>query len=103
MDELDERTEQTIRHLRALDGLGVAAELRRTIERLRALGDLDVDAEMRREAAHRLNVAAEGMPDKPRIAALSLAIWLTTTSTPEATEAARVLLGRADEIEGGAR
>ena len=101
MDELDERTEQTIRHLRALGGPGVAAELRRAIERLRALGDLDVDAEMRREAAHRLDTAAERMPDKPRIAALSLAFWLTTTSTPEATEAARVLLGHADVLDGG--
>ncbi len=99
---LQEHTEQTIRHLRALDGLDGTAELRRTIERLRALGDLDVDAEMRREAAHRLDTAAERMPDKPRIAALSLAIWLTTTTAPEATEVARVLLGRADEIEGGA-
>jgi len=44
------------------------------IRRLRHLGELDVDAEMRREAAHRL----------------------TTTSTPEATEVARVLLGHGD-------
>jgi hypothetical protein len=57
---------------------------------------------MRREAAYRLDTAAEGMPDKPRIAALSLAIWLTTTTSPEATEAARVLLGRADVLEDGA-
>ena len=71
----------------------------RAIWRLRP-PELDVDAEMRREAAHRLNLAAEQMPDKPRIAALSLAFWLTTT--PEATEAARVLLGRVDEIEDGA-
>jgi len=62
--------------------------------------ELDVDAEMRREAAHRLNLAAdaEGMPDKARIAALSLAIWMSTD--PRAAEAARVLLGHADEIEG---
>ena len=96
-----EHTEQTIRRLRAHDGLDVTAEMRRTIERLRALGELDVDAEMRREAAHRLNLAAEQMPDKPRIAALSLAFWLTTTSRPEATEAARVLLGHADVLDGG--
>jgi len=80
----------------------VTAEMRRTIARLRALGGLDVDAEMRREAAHRLDTAAERMPDKPRIAALSLAFWLTTTATPEATGTARVLLGHADEIEDGA-
>jgi len=72
----------------------------RAIWRLRP-PELDVDAEMRREAAHRLNLAAEQMPDKPRIAALSLAFWLTTT--PEATEAARVLLGHADVLEDGAR
>jgi len=100
---LQEHTEQAIRRLRAHDGVDVTAEMRRTIARLRALGGLDVDAEMRREAAHRLDTAAEGMPDKPRIAALSLAIWLTTTTAPEATEAARVLLGRTDEIEDGAR
>jgi len=57
---------------------------------------------MRREAAHRLHAAAGEMPNRPRIAALSLAFWLTTTTSPEATEAARVLLGRADEIEDGA-
>jgi len=59
---------------------------------------------MRREAAHRVATAAnvEGMPDRPRIAALSLAIWLTTTTAPEATEAARVLLGHADALNGGA-
>ena len=73
----------------------------RTLRRLRP-PELDVDAEMRREAAHRLDTVAERMPDKPRIAALSLALWLITTTAPEATEAARVLLGRADEIEGGA-
>ena len=63
--------------------------------------ELDVDAEMRREAAYRLNLAAdvEGMPYKARIAALSLGIWLTTTTTPEATEAARVLLGHAEPSE----
>ena len=97
--------------------LAVDAEMRREAIRCRPCRDaaraapaasirppeLDVDAEMRREAAHRLDTAAERMPDKPRIAALSLAFWLTTTATPEATEAARVLLGRADEIDGGAR
>ena len=82
MDRLTEHTARAIGHLRARE--------------------LDVDAVMRSEAAHRLDTAAARMPDKPRIAALSLAIWLTTTPTPEATEAARVLLGRADEIEGGA-
>jgi len=74
----------------------------RAIWRLRP-PELDVDAEMRREAAYRLDKAAKRMPDRPRIAALSLAIWLTTTTSPEATEAARVLLGHADELDGGAR
>ena len=73
----------------------------RALQRIRPPG-LDVDAEMRREAVHRLDTAAARMPDRLRIAALSLAIWLTTTTAPEATEAARVLLGRADEIEDGA-
>jgi len=98
---LQEHTEQTIKRLRA-EGLDVAAEMRRTIKRLRALGGLDVDAEMRREAARRLHRAIGEMPRNTQIAALSLAFWLTTTQTPEATEAARVLLGRADEIKGGA-
>ena len=109
MDELDERTARAIRRLemrreaascpQCLDlkcaALARAANRRRPPE-------LDVDAEMRREAAHRLHAAAGEMPNRPRIAALSLAFWLTTTTSPEATEAARVLLGRADEIEDGA-
>jgi len=85
-----------------MNPMGLTEHTERVLRRLRP-PELDVDAEMRREAAHRLNLAAEGMPDKPRIAALSLAFWLTTTSTPEATEAARVLLGHADELNGGAR
>ena len=82
MDELDEHTTWAIQRLYSRH---VAGGLRPP--------ELDVDAEMRREAAHRLNLAAnvEGMPDKARIAALSFAFWLTTA--PEATEAARVLLG----------
>jgi len=101
--DLQEHTDQMIRRLRAHEDVDATAEMRRTIERLRALGGLDVDAEMRREAAYRLDTAAELMPDKPRIEALSLAFWLTTTAAPEATEAARVLLGHADELDGGAR
>ncbi|CAN5744966.1 hypothetical protein BH24ACT15_BH24ACT15_36880 [soil metagenome] len=83
-----------------MNPMGLTEHTERALRRLRP-PELDVDAEMRREAAYRLNTAAERMPDKPRIAALSLAFWLTTT--PEATEAARVLLGRADELDGGAR
>jgi len=92
MDELDEHTTWAIQRLWSRHEAGL---------RLRA-PELDVDAEMRREAVYRLDTAAERMPDKPRIAALSLAFWLTTTTSPEATEAARVLLGHADELEGGA-
>ena len=103
MDELDERTARVNHRLWSRHEIGRlrAPELR--APELRP-PELDVDAEMRREAVNRLNLAAnvEGMPDRPRIAALSLAIWLTTTTSPEATEAARVLLGHADEIEGGA-
>lgn len=69
----------------------------------RRLPELDVDAEMRREAAGRLHRAIGEMPRNTQIAALSLAFWLTTTAAPEATEAARVLLGHADELDGGAR
>jgi len=108
MDELDERTARAIRRLEMRREAASCpqcldlqrAALARAANR-RRLPELDVDAEMRREAAHRLNLAAEQMPDKPRIAALSLAFWLTTTSRPEATEAARVLLGHSNEIEGG--
>ena len=84
-----------------MNPMGLTEHTERALRRLRP-PDLDVDAEMRREAAHRLDTAAERMPDKPRIAALSLAFWLTTTATPEATGTARVLLGHADEIEDGA-
>ena len=92
MDELDEHTTWAIQRLWSRHEAGL---------RLRA-PELDVDAEMRREAVYRLDTAAKRMPNRPRIAALSLAIWLTTTTSPEATEAARVLLGRVDEIEDGA-
>ena len=111
MDELDEHTERAIWRLgphRVIEDIEASREavpcpqcldlkcaaLARAANR-RRLPELDVDAEMRREAAYRLDRAAERMPDKPRIAALSLAFWLTTTATPEATEVARVLLGRA--------
>ena len=114
MDDPTEHINRAIGRLRPAR-LAVDAEMRREAIRCRLcrdaaraapaasirLPELDVDAEMRREAAHRLNLAAEQMPDKPRIAALSLAFWLTTTSRPEATEAARVLLGHSNEIEGG--
>ena len=112
MDELDERTTWAIHRLgprlaEMRRDATLCRECRGEARAARAASirppELDVDAEMRREAAYRLDAAAaERMPDKPRIAALSLAFWLTTTTSPEATEAARVLLGRADEIEGGA-
>jgi len=93
MDELDEHTARAIHRLFSRSRIGITLKMPR---------ELDVDAEMRREAAHRLTMAAERMPRSPRIAALSLAFWLTRNTPPGATEAARVLLGRADEIEDGA-
>ena len=91
MDELDEHTTWAIQRLYSRHEAG-----------RRRAPELDVDAEMRREAAHRLHRAIGEMPRDTQIAALSLAFWLTTTTAPEATGAARVLLGRADETEDGA-
>ena len=115
MDDPTEHINRAIGRLRPAR-LAVDAEMRR--EAIRCLPcrdaaraahaasirppELDVDAEMRREAAGRLHRAIGEMPRNTQIATLSVAFWLTTTSTPEATEAARVLLGRADEIKGGA-
>jgi len=82
-----------------MNPMGLTEHTERALRRLRP-PDLDADAEMRREVAYRLDRAAELMPNKPRIAALSLAFWIATA--PEATEVARVLLGRADALDGGA-
>ena len=100
MDDLNEHTARAIHR-----ALFSRSRIKVTDDAEMYREDLDVDVEMRREAAHRLDKAAERMPDKPRIAALSLAFWLTTTASPEATEAARVLLGHAEpsvDTEDGA-